>query len=398
MNILISKLDIARFTKCPDKMKTYGGFDVAALMLLNIVKEYPQHTFYYIGSNDISEFENKPSNLIDIETPIKDINRKCKGLEKYEVAINYCKDSDLTFDFALYWYCRFTNIAKYKDGYISAKGTPRKLRQCEKGLSHIMAVPKEFNIPVYYMIDDVTELKQIPYDMDKPAAIWTQCNGTTTYQHYTSPDNPVREKIQFPISYKPIERLWLLGKNKVDWRGYNKTNEFIVTCNAPSDQTLDKFFYIKKWVLDVFDNATIYGRWTCTKAMATEISKNNAAHRFVERGMCEMEDLMFNTKYTIVIPPSKKYPEFVTQKVYSMLYYGIIPFWCKYDYDKDNLYNEFPDFIKVETPEELIEKINYLNNNTEEYKKLLYQLYNLLEDKYFDNRIIHELFDEILDC
>ena len=261
-----------------------------------------------------------------------------------------------------------------------------------------MAVPKEFNIPVYYMIDDVTELKQIPYDMDKPAAIWTQCNGTTTYQHYTSPDNPVREKIQFPISYKPIERLWLLGKNKVDWRGYNKTNEFIVTCNAPSDQTLDKFFYIKKWVLDLFDNATIYGRWTCTKAMATEISKNNASHRFVERGMCEMEDLMFNTKYTIVIPPSKKYPEFVTQKVYSMLYYGIIPFWCKYDYDKDNLYNEFPDFIKVETPEELIEKINYLNNNPEEYKKLLYQLYNLLEDKYFDNRIIHELFDEILDC
>ena len=398
MNILISKLDIARFTKCPDKMKTYGGFDVAALMLLNIVKEYSQHTFYYIGSNDISEFENKPSNLIDIETPIKDINRKCKGLEKYEVAINYCKDNDLTFDFALYWYCRFTNLAKYKDGYISSKGTPRKLRQCEKCLSHIMAVPKEFNIPVYYMIDDVTELKQIPYDMDKPAAIWTQCNGTTTYQHYTSPDNPVREKIQFPISYKPIERLWLLGKNKVDWRGYNKTNEFIVTCNAPSDQTLDKFFYIKKWVLDVFDNATIYGRWTCTKAMATEISKNNAAHRFVERGMCEMEDLMFNTKYTIVIPPSKKYPEFVTQKVYSMLYYGIIPFWCKYDYDKDNLYNEFPDFIKVETPEELIEKINYLNNNPEEYKKLLYQLYNLLEDKYFDNRIIHELFDEILDC
>ena len=97
MNILISKLDIARFTKCPDKMKTYGGFDVAALMLLNIVKEYPQHTFYYIGSNDISEFENKPSNLIDIETPIKDINRKCKGLEKYEVAINYCKDNNLDY-------------------------------------------------------------------------------------------------------------------------------------------------------------------------------------------------------------------------------------------------------------------------------------------------------------
>ena len=79
-----------------------------------------------------------------------------------------------------------------------------------------------------------------------------------------------------------------------------------------------------------------------------------------------------------------------------MLYYGIIPFWCKYDYDKNNLYSEFPDFIKVETPEELVEKINYLENNPIEYHKLLNELYELLEDKYFDNRFIKELFDDVL--
>ena len=79
-----------------------------------------------------------------------------------------------------------------------------------------------------------------------------------------------------------------------------------------------------------------------------------------------------------------------------MLYYGIIQFWCKNDYDKDGIYTQFPDFIKVETPEELVEKINYLENNPEEYRKLLYELYEILEDKYFDNRIIHELFDELL--
>lgn len=398
MNVLISKLDIARFTECPDKMKTYGGFDVAALMLLNMVKEYPQHTFYYIGSNDISKFKDRPNNLIDIETPIKEMKKHYKDLEKYEVAINYCKENNLTFDIALYWYCRFTNLAKYKVEYMTTKGTPRKLRQCEKCLSHIMAVPQEFNIPVYYMIDDVTELKQIPYDMQKPAAIWTQCNGTTTYQHYTSTDNPVREKIPVQLTYKPIEKLWLLGKKKVDWRDYNKTNKFIVTCNAPSDQSLDKLFYIKKWVFDIFDDSIVYGRWECTKKMAEEINKYNYTDRFIHRGMCEMEDLMFNTKYTIVIPPSERYPEFVTQKAYSMLYYGIIPFWCKNDYDKDGIYTQFPDFIKIESPDELVEKINYLESNPEEYRKLLYELYEILEDKYFDNRIIHELFDEILGC
>lgn len=396
MNILISKLDIARFTKCPDKMKTYGGFDVAALMLLNVVKSYPQHMFYYIGSNDISEIENCPINLIDIETPIKELQQKNKGKEKYEVAVQYCKENNLTFDFALYWYCRFTNLARYNDGYISIKGTPRKLRQCEKSLSHIMAVPKDLDVPVYYMIDDVTELKRIPYDMQEPAAIWTQCNGTTTYQHYTSIDNPERQKIKFPLTYKPIEKLWLQGKTKVDWRNIEKTNKFIITSNAPSDQSLDKFYYIKKWVFDIFDDAIIYGKWTSTKKMAEVIKEHNVEHKFILKGMCEIEDEMFNTKYTIVIPPSKRYPEFVTQKVYSMLYYGIIPFWCKYDYDKNDLYSEFPDFIKVETPEELVEKINYLENNPIEYHKLLNELYELLEDKYFDNRFIKELFDDVL--
>ena len=47
-------------------------------------------------------------------------------------------------------------------------------------------------------------------------------------------------------------------------------------------------------------------------------------------------------------------------------------------------------------PEELVEKINYLENNPIEYHKLLNELYELLEDKYFDNRFIKELFDDVL--
>ncbi len=92
-------------------MKTYGGFDVAALFILNIVLSYPQHTFYYIGSNDISSMSNIPSNLIDIETPIREL-KKDSTKEKYEVAVEYCKQ--YKFDLAIYWYCsRCTHIIGY---------------------------------------------------------------------------------------------------------------------------------------------------------------------------------------------------------------------------------------------------------------------------------------------
>lgn len=396
MNILISKVNNAHFTKCPEIMRTWGGIDVSAQMVFNMALSYHEHTFYYIGLNDISDIENCPVNLIDVETPIKALKKQYKDLEKYEVAIKYFEINNIKLDLAIYWYCRFTNLVYFKDEYMTKKGTPRKIRACEKGLCHIFSPAKAFELPVYYIIDDITELDKLPYDMPAPTAVWTQCNTTTTQEYYISKDNPVREKRIIPLTYKPIEILWLQNRQKVDWRNFNKTNEIIVTCNGPANQTLDKFNYVKKWVIDLFEDGKVYGKWTSPKLLTDKITECGVEDKFIWKGMCEMEDLMFDTKYTIVVPPSDKYPEFVTQKVYSMLYYGIIPFWCKNDYDSKNIYSNFPDFIKVESTDELLQKIDFLNNNPEEYRKLLYELYDLLEDKYFDNRLIHEIFDEIL--
>lgn len=79
-----------------------------------------------------------------------------------------------------------------------------------------------------------------------------------------------------------------------------------------------------------------------------------------------------------------------------MLYYGIIPFWCSDDYDKSNIYSDFPDYIKVKTPDELYQKMDELDNNETLYRELLNKLYDLLEDKYFDERFIHEIYDDFL--
>ena len=393
MNILISKTEVCNFLTCSDRLKCYGGFDVAALTFLTMARAYPQHNFYFIGPNNIEMLQDKPKNLIDIDTPIKIASKELKSKEKYEVAVDYCKQ--FKFDFMICWYCRFTPIVEYKYGYLSNKGTPRIIRECEKQVSYILAAPKAYNIPVYYIMDDVTEFNKIPRDMPAPAAVWTQCNGTITYSHYNSISEIVH--VTAPIKYKPIEKLWLMGKTKIDWRNTEKSNEFIITCNSTNDGSLDRLNYIDNWILKNFKDVTVYGRWESPHNLVDAINSRGIADRFAKKGICEMEDLMFNTKYTLVIPLSKKYPDFVTQKMFSMLYYGIIPFWCKNDYDCSNSkYNMFPDYIKVESPSELLYKINELNNNEDMYKSLKNDLYDLLDDRYFDDRIVHDIFDEIL--
>lgn len=393
MNILISKTEPCKFLTCSNRLKCYGGFDVAALTFLTLAKIYPQHKFYFIGSNDIGSLQSKPENLIDIETPIKAASKNLKSKEKYEVAIDYC--SQYKFDLMICWYCRCTPIIEYNYGYLSNKGTPRKIRECEKLVSSILAIPKAYNIPVYYIIDDVAEFSRFPQDMPKPAAIWSQCDGSITYRHYNNVSDVTH--LIAPVTYKPIERLWLMGKDKVDWRNMNKTNDFVITCNSTSDGSLDRLNYIDNWILKNFKDVTVYGRWNSPRTLVDAINKRGIADRFEVKGICEMESLMFNTRYTLVIPLSKKYPDFVTQKMFSMLYYGIIPFWCKNDYDCSNSkYNMFPDYIKVESPNELLYKINELNKDKDLYKSLLDYLYNLLDDRYFDDRIAHDIFDEIL--
>ena len=105
---------------------------------------------------------------------------------------------------------------------------------------------------------------------------------------------------------------------------------------------------------------------------------------------------MWESKFTFIPCFQKRLTNFVTQKVWKMIYYGIIPFWDKNNYDTDNIYKEIPDYFKVKTPKEMWDKIEYLNLHEEEYKKYLKIYYNLLEDKYFNGDFIVDVFKQYL--
>lgn len=413
MKILVTKFMTARFNSFSDVERMYGGLDVNAETFKKIAEAYPEHTFYYAGSSDLSKPNiNIPQNLKDLYTPIKAF-AKANGYDMswkdptpgctpfYKAAVDYCKEKGLNFDLALYLYDQTFGVCHYADGHISeVKGTPLKTLVSQRSMAHALVLANDLNVPLYLMVIDPRQINKIVGDMKPPIKIFGQCTTTDRSKYYVNlKDKEVKE---VPMVYSGIERFFLLDKERVDFtdpddinpnlfESYKKDIEFTMTLNG----SLFRLDYIKKWLFPFRPDQKVYGKWSWGK-LAEKVHAYGLDKNFVKRGMTEMEDVMWRTKYTFVVPADKSTTNFVTQKVYSMLYYGIIPFWDKNAYDTDNYYTDIPDYVKVETPEELWEKIDFLNKHPDEYKKLLKQCYDALKPKYFTTEYIHEVFDCIL--
>lgn len=406
MNILLTKTDTTRFGEMTSKKKTWGGFDVAAMMFINIAKAYPEHTFYFYAPGDITDISPGilPSNFINLYGLVKENISKRKHetfkimYYHYEDVYNYFKTLNIQLDKAIVWFCRPIAFAEFDKGYISYRTGKQRIMLASEILHTVpLYLIKKYNLPSIYLIDDLMEINKLTMDLPNPVAIYSQFNGVDLSKHYTSlTDYEIRKT---PIIYKQIEKLWLQGKRKTDWRKFNKTNKFILTVNGGPHKSQ----YLKKWIWDYDKNTIVYGNWINNKTYYNEVKQLGIDVDTVCKNipMTDIEDLMFNTKYTLVIPPQpspkkKTNSNFVTQKVYSMIYYGIIPFWCKNDYDSKNLYSDIPDFLKVSDVSEFYEKMQLLEYDNKLYENIKEQLYNLLEDKYFDNRFIHEIFDDFI--
>lgn len=385
MNILISAGKTARFnwSNPRERHKMYGCVDSAAYIIWRIIKAYPEHTFYYVGTNDLDDVDNLP-NLVNLENIMYDwIHRKVKDgtyTSLHKATLAYYIENNLVFDLAVVFHHFAMPIADYEFGYLSNKGTLRIPLVSEKQHAYIWYPIKELKIPYYVLEDDPREINHIPADLHQPKLILSQFNYIDRTKYYIDISNKV--EIPTEVRNSDIPKL-MLGtySSRPDWRNKQRSNEFAITLNGNPF----RFKYLQKWVFPYRDSQIVYGNWNSTKDLVNIVSLANRSNNFIAKPMKEIENELFDTKYTLVVPYDKQHPEFTTLKVWVMSYYGIIPFWCKTDYDKDNLLTMFPDYIKVSSPQELWHKIDELNNDESKYFNLLSKIYDVIDDDMFNH-------------
>jgi hypothetical protein len=129
-------------------------------------------------------------------------------------------------------------------------------------------------------------------------------------------------------------------------------------CTASQDGSVNKWNLVKNFILDPFPETFIYGKWD------EKIIAGEHQNQFKETPMTDLHDVMYDTKYTLAIGGSKTWG--TQSKFWKMLIFGIIPFL---DPDNENIFGA-PEFIQTKDAKDFIEKVNFLENNHDEYIKL----------------------------
>lgn len=407
MNIILGKLGGVG-TSFGIGYKEYGG-DIIANLFLDMAKHHPENNYYLSTANDISKVftgfnaAKKPRNLIDYyerqKTWLKDTGRKGLTGDSYKMLDECVKLDNIKVDKVIVLAASCANATLWDLTY-TFDGTRFRspLATCRNGSQIVYYVSIHPEVEFDWILDDPRIFLTYPVDLVKcPDNVASQANETVDVKvcsGYLEASKTMKTNT-IVCKYSHLEKYFLKGKKKVDWRGDKRSNKFIMTLHGLPDRA--KLF--KKWIYDFDPTIKAYGKnWSENAACRGTVEKLGIPfENFENKPILEMEDMMWDSKYTFIPPVSLKYRSFVTQKVWTMLYYGIVPFWCKDDYDVTNIYSDIPAFLKVETPQEMWDKIKFLEDNPEEYEKIRDSLFEVLKDEYFDTDFVFNEIEKVLD-
>lgn len=413
MNIAIGKFGRSLFFD--KEYRKAGKGDLAPMAsYITLAKRHPECTFYLIGASDLyksgkdnvlRKMNEIPDNIIDLYH----IAKKTGDLNKpiCERIVELIKDRNISFDYGIFFQ---GPDLKINTPYIYKSDGTTLASPLQMSLNYsgpIVHTINSFKFPYIIVNEDPRYVPITTGDLfNDETCILSHLNAHLEVDRYVGyfEESLKSRKHELDYVYTGIERTSLLFLKKYDYRNYK---DFVIPTNKLSFASMNKhykkngfmfivcnespnrFKNIKKWILDVFPNVKIYGRWNKDTVKGYE-------DRFVNKSMAYLQDELWSSKYTFIPGFFDKMTNFVTIKFWEMCIYGIMPFFDKSKYDSDNLL-PISDFFRVENPEEMKKRINLLESDENLYSKYLNEIYSLVDDKYFNGDFIDQIFKPIFD-
>lgn len=416
MNILIGKIGKSiLFDK--SKWGIIGGDEMPSVFYINLAKRYPQHKFYLIGRSDLTQYRKnnistKLSSLFDEDDDDKDIKipnniidfwknyskeEGKKQLLKYHPEVAGTDEEDCSSLLRFFWFRNEIENSKinYDAGILimgphGSSNVPKRIKKVNsEEFTNPIIMNFNYSAPIVHALN----VTQVPYFYINEDPRYVPCTArdlfnvekfsfTQTKRPFSSNgriknyEDQSRSYTNIESFYGMPETIFFMNRKKPNLSKYKKDKMFIMALN-PGGKRYD---IVKDWILKYTkDSLKIYGKWP-------EQATKEHPDVFKYKAISEFGDDIYRYKYTMILGINNK--NFITRKFWTMLYYGIIPFFHS-DYDNDKLL-PVPDYIRCKTPIDMWNKVKELESNPELYKKIFDELQLLVDDNFYTGNHIYD--------
>lgn len=337
-----------------------GGGDCESPELLRKMAELnPNDTFIIISRNDVDRNRdslNLPSNLVDVYNGATPDEKK-----DYHYITKRLKDVKIDGCFLMSGPTANCNIPEKSYKRTELKHGHKQFAKSLMVFANYVAPMYNFlndsNIPWVMIANDPRYIRQGNDLANQPKMIMSQYNETIRMQTFDNWEDQNYIKNDIKSIYAGMEKMFLIDKQIPT--SFKKTKKFMVVLNEGNNGAVSRYTELKKYVLDYINDVEIYGKWD--EETITNDTRFKGSVKFAE-----LQSMLGSVKYSFMISIADGW---VTMKVWELLSHGIIPFMHP-NYDTQKHCN-LPDFIRINNPTELHDKIEFLENNPEEYTKLL---------------------------
>lgn len=361
-----------------------GGANEAPVFYESFAKLNPNDKFYLIGRNDFSRLPKKErerinphNNIID---PWKHFDKKKHNPLTF--LSEYMKENNIKLDCGVLYSgsvgrVNVPGIVKKKNGgYYNVIETyknyaaPMITFLNESNLPYITISPDPRYVPL--QADDLLNTEKISMTM------FNEDRVVKKMKSFEEQDVFVEKMVK--CKYTDIVSIYLMDfeyNNTIDFS--QKTNKFVIFHNeSKHGNDLNRGKILTEYLLDQFEDVEIYGKWD--EKWSEKDSRFKVPLKFNE-----LQEMLPSVKYTFMIPIMKN---ITSMKYWECLNFGIIPFMHPL-YDGFN-HLDCPDFIRIKDKQDLLNKVNFLENNPDEYEKLVVTLKNLLTPEHYNGKLVNK--------
>ena len=365
-NILIGKFG-KHISFDSNKWGMVGGDSESAILISCMAQCYPDVNFYIASRNDFQKIDSHTRNAINKNSNLFNIWEKYDSQIDNQSWINhYINSNDIKLDFGLFYGGPSSGSTIPNSMYLITEPdkTATPMSSSKRSVGIITKFLNDTGLPYVEIGEDPRYLPVQAKDLFNRSkkVLCVKDNITFSIKHikeYLS-----REIIETTIPCSDIGHsyMFLMNEDKDDLLkepGNRKTKiNVAMHCTASQDGSVNKWNLVKNFILDPFPETFIYGKWD------EKIIAGKHQNQFKETPMTDLHDVMYDTKYTLAIGGSRTWG--TQSKFWKMLIFGIIPFL---DPDNENIFGA-PEFIQTKDAKDFIEKVNFLENNHDEYIKL----------------------------